>query len=365
MTQPADVFDPLNSGARNVLRAAHRTLEEATKEAPTPAVTLVEHDRAKMSAGPWAYTKLVEPATTDRFNEKAYLAINPDIRNAIATGQYASGLDQFTKIGHTQNRKMFFNDIDIIADIKRSKLDRFKDAFLPGILTNPRTFALDTVGDQFAEDVPISAWGYNPNIFEVVNRHRGGVIVDLGAGLRPEYFHDIINLELGNFITTDVRSFGETLPFKDQSIDCLFSIAVFEHVMRPWDVAKEIKRVMKPGGTIHIDTAFMAVRHGYPNHYYNMTLEGLANLFPYVEVEKTGASVFGHATYSLYWMARNFRDGLPEQNKGEFENMTIKEFLSFSDPHYVLEAKPYLRELSKTANDDMAFNISMTGTVRS
>lgn len=109
----------------------------------------------------------------------------------------------------------------------------------------------------------------------------------------------------------------------------------------------------------------MAARHGYPNHYYNMTVEGLSNLFENIDVEDVGASVFGHAAYSLYWVSRIFRDGLPEHRRGEFEDMKIGDLLSYSDPYFLLQDRPFLRELANVTNDDIAFNITLTGKKRS
>ncbi|SAL10652.1 putative methyltransferase [Caballeronia turbans] len=328
------------------------------------SVKIYEPTSERTSTNGWDCVRLIEKATPDRFNEEGYLAFNPDVRSDVEERNFRSGLDHFCKIGHTQNRKMVFHRIDLIREEKRKKLERFKDVFLPGLPVNERTLALDTVGDAVPDELPISAWGYNPDLFEAIEKHRGGVIVDLGAGFRPEYYPDIINLELGNFVTTDVRSFAEKLPFRDNSVDCIFSLAVLEHVMRPWDVAKEIERVLKPGGTLRIDTAFMAARHGYPNHYYNMTVEGLTNLFSQIDVESSGASIFGHAAYSLYWVSRIYRDGLPPQHRDKFSDMTIRELLSYSDPYYLLQDRTWLREIPKNVNDDIAFNVAMTGTKR-
>lgn len=328
------------------------------------SVNIFEATGKTQAFGPWTHIEVVCGATTQRFSERAYLAFNPDVQHMVATGQFGSGLDHFCQIGHTQGRRMFFNDIRLLDQAKRAKLKKFAEAFLPDLPLNPRTGALDTVEEQFAEDVPVSAWGYNADVMDVISKHRGGVIVDLGAGLRPQYFDDIINIELGNFITTDVRSFAEVLPLRENSVDCLISIAVFEHVMRPWEVAKEIERVVKPGGTIYIDTAFMAGRHGYPHHYYNMTVDGLTNLFPQVNVERSGASMYGHPIYSLFWMAKNMQIGLPVEDKAAFDGISIGELLSYSDPHWVLEAKPWLRNLARSVGDDLAFNVFMTGTRR-
>lgn len=325
------------------------------------AIRLFEHNGEREAYGAWTHIPLVLAATPDCFNERAYLAFNPDVRHLVEHGMYESGLAHFCDAGHGQGRRMLFNDYALVREAKRAKLECFRDVFLPGLPQNPRTDALDTVGEQFAEDVPVSAWGYNSDVMEIFNRHVGGVVVDLGAGLRPQYFDGIINIELGNFLTTDVRSFAEKIPLRDDSVDCLVSIAVFEHVQRPWEVAREIERVVKPGGTVYIDTAFMAGRHGYPHHYYNMTVQGLTSLFSKVKVERSGPSMFGHPTYSLFWTAKNMQLGLPDADRAAFDNMTLGEFLACGDPYWVLQAKPWLRNLAAGTTEDLAFNVFMTG----
>jgi SAM-dependent methyltransferase len=328
------------------------------------SVTVLEHTREVHSFGSWQHIKMIDTARKEFFNEAAYVDFNPDVRNLIALGQYKNGLDHFCHIGHTQDRKMIFNDVSIIREAKLNKLSKIEHLLLPDLQVNERTLAIDTVGVSFAEDVPISAWSYNSDLFALLEKHQGGVIVDLGAGFRPQYYFDIINVELGNFATTDIRSMAEKLPFKDNTVDVLFSIAVFEHVARPWDVAREIERVLKPGGIVRVDAAFMAPRHGYPSHYYNMTMEGLSNLFQQIEILESGASIFGHAAYSMYWVARAYREGLPEERRAEFDNMRIGEMLSYSDPIFLLQDRPFLKEISKNRNDDIAFNVAITGIKR-
>lgn len=46
-----------------------------------------------------------------------------------------------------------------------------------------------------------------------------------------------------------VRCDDETVPIESESIDAVFSTNVFEHVMRPTEMLREIRRVLKPGGS--------------------------------------------------------------------------------------------------------------------
>ncbi|MEO0476849.1 MAG: class I SAM-dependent methyltransferase, partial [Planctomycetota bacterium] len=45
-----------------------------------------------------------------------------------------------------------------------------------------------------------------------------------------------------------VRCGDKTIPLEDQTIDAVFSTNVFEHVMHPAAMLREIHRVLKPGG---------------------------------------------------------------------------------------------------------------------
>ena len=68
-------------------------------------------------------------------------------------------------------------------------------------------------------------------------------------------------------------------PFVDGAFDAVISIAVLEHVKDPFRCAREIARVLKPGGEIICCVPFLQPYHGYPHQYYNMTHQGIANLF--------------------------------------------------------------------------------------
>ena len=116
---------------------------------------------------------------------------------------------------------------------------------------------------------------------------RGDLILELGAG--------IDTCDLPNLVKTDAFVYSPALdyvvdahsmPFADNTFDFVYSLAVFEHLHSPWIAAKEIYRVLKPGGKVYILTAFMQHLHGYPYHYFNMTTMGLQRIFSDFEIIK-------------------------------------------------------------------------------
>lgn len=86
---------------------------------------------------------------------------------------------------------------------------------------------------------------------------------------------------------TDCICDGHDLPFADASFDIVTSIAVFEHLYQPFVAAREIKRVLKPGG-VHVGTvAFLEPFHA--NSYFHMSHLGITEVhraagFNHVEV---------------------------------------------------------------------------------
>jgi SAM-dependent methyltransferase len=128
---------------------------------------------------------------------------------------------------------------------------------------------------------------YSQDSEEIIHRCKEGVVLDFGAGHpHPDRWHPHVLLhEAVHYNQIDVVSVTPRLPYRDNCFDAIISQAVFEHIPRPWEVASELHRVLKPGGEIHIDTAFMQPFHSDPNHFFNMTLSGLREIFrPFREV---------------------------------------------------------------------------------
>ena len=105
-------------------------------------------------------------------------------------------------------------------------------------------------------------------------------MLDFGAGIQSDdrLYPHVVNLDAVHFRNVDVVNSCRALPFRDGRFCAVVSQAVFEHLADPFFAAAEVLRVLKPGGLVLIDTAFMQPFHGDPDHYFNMTLPGLREI---------------------------------------------------------------------------------------
>jgi SAM-dependent methyltransferase len=66
---------------------------------------------------------------------------------------------------------------------------------------------------------------------------------------------------------------------------------VLEHVPRPWVVAQEIRRILKPNGVCVVTAPFLQASHADPDDYFRYTIAGLESLFgePDFEILESGS----------------------------------------------------------------------------
>jgi len=200
----------------------------------------------------------------------------------------------------------------------------------------------------------ISAHDYDQYAIQLLEKHKDGIILDNGCGLRNTYYPQVVNFEIVDYPSTDVLGIGEALPFKDNSFDAVFSLSVLEHVKDPFLCAKEIMRVLKPGGDLYVAVPFLQPFHGYPNHFYNMTSSGLKNLFDpeLLQVKEVGVSKAGHPIWSLNWFLNSYKNGLPLKDQNDFLNLKVGDLLSTEISQKM--NKGYISNLSTAAKDELA-----------
>ncbi len=301
---------------------------------------------------------ILEAKVTDQnFNEDAYLLTNPDVTDAVRKGALKSGRVHYEAFGKRENRRIRFSP-SIIADAKRKKLERIKPILrsdMPYIETPVYyNFLSEELRSQFniIDTDAISSNGYDGYAMEIIKQNENGLVLDCGAGKRSVYFDNVVNFEIADYETTDVRGVGEALPFVDESFDAVFSLAVLEHVKDPFSCAREISRVLKPGGSLMCCVPFLQPFHGYPHHYYNMTSQGLKNLFvDYLAIDKVTVYESILPIWSLTWILRSWSEGLQGKTKEDFMQLKVADLIDSADKYLSM---PFVKELSIEKNIELA-----------
>ncbi len=95
-------------------------------------------------------------------------------------------------------------------------------------------------------------------------------------------------LERSNYTMVDIKSGPDvdvvadlhSLPLEWSSrYDACIANAVFEHLERPWIAAKEIARILAPGGVCYISTHQTFPLHGYPKDFFRFSTDALSLIF--------------------------------------------------------------------------------------
>jgi SAM-dependent methyltransferase len=95
------------------------------------------------------------------------------------------------------------------------------------------------------------------------------------AGIVPAGF---VNVDAEPFPGVDVAADVQALPFATGSVTAIECDAVLEHVRNAPAALKELVRVLRPGGYLHVVVPFHQAYHAYPSDYQRWTIEGLHEL---------------------------------------------------------------------------------------
>jgi len=202
----------------------------------------------------------------------------------------------------------------------------------------------------------VSAHKYDTIAQNIIGR--GGMVLDCGSGKKELEFDNLVQIEIVDYDNVDVLGVNQLLPFKDACFDAVMSLAVLEHVDQPFDCAKEILRVLKPGGRLYVGVPFLQREHGYPHHYFGMTRMGLQRLFKdEINIEKHHVPMSGHPIWGLWMILQSYRDGLEGEDRQTFHNMKVADFLSHGPRDFLTES--WVKNLSEEAR----WTIATTTTI--
>lgn len=113
-----------------------------------------------------------------------------------------------------------------------------------------------------------------------------GLVLDIGcADAKPRrYLPDaVLYLGLDHYSTAtgwygtrpDIYADAQALPFLDGSVDHSLLLDVLEHIPQPDRCLAEIRRVLKPGGSLTIQVPFLYPVHDAPLDFHRWTRHGL------------------------------------------------------------------------------------------
>ncbi|MEK7473210.1 MAG: class I SAM-dependent methyltransferase [Patescibacteria group bacterium] len=124
-------------------------------------------------------------------------------------------------------------------------------------------------------------------------------VLDIGAGLRADpsrgnrvdarraWIRPLLErvrydvLDPVDTYKPDIVGDLQAMPIDDAFYDSVICLAVLEHVSRPWDGVKEMRRILKPGGFLFLYVPFLAPYHAEPGYYsdfWRFTDEGIKTL---------------------------------------------------------------------------------------
>jgi len=121
----------------------------------------------------------------------------------------------------------------------------------------------------------------------------GGHLTVLDVGGRYQPYRPLFADRLQRYVAIDVEATefvdviadAQSLPFATASFDVVIATQVFEYIAKPDHAAKEMCRVLKPGGVVLASLAACAPRFG-DTEYWRFTPLGLRTLLaPFAEVE--------------------------------------------------------------------------------
>jgi SAM-dependent methyltransferase len=109
------------------------------------------------------------------------------------------------------------------------------------------------------------------------NNNRTGFkqyFIDTGAEYTGTDLTDGPDVDVACDLTKDSN------PLPKNYFDLVVCCSVMEHVPNPWDMARCIGNLVKPGGKLYISVPWVWRYHPYPDDYYRFSFSAIRYLYP-------------------------------------------------------------------------------------
>ncbi|CAG9172359.1 class I SAM-dependent methyltransferase [Cupriavidus respiraculi] len=177
---------------------------------------------------------------------------------------------------------------------------------------------VDIVSQNFTQFLP-----------HMESRRIDGFKLHLGSGNVPCRDAHVLSVDILPTPNADLVAEAEALPFADNSLAWVESDAVFEHLYDPMAAIAEVRRILKPGGAMLIDTAFMQSYHGFPGHYLNMTPQAVETLLvDDFELLESRVPFKDRPSLNIEVSIQRLIDGLPLAHRHELLGMPVSRLLA-------------------------------------
>ncbi len=168
-----------------------------------------------------------------------------------------------------------------------------------------RGFYRRIIGKVQNHTVHITAFPLNKALDKVFAENPSAKVLVIGAQEVDLQYPKLIYSDIYPGKNTSVILDAHAIPYPDETLDCVIAVAVLEHVVDPWQCAREITRVVKPGGYVYSSVPFLQPVHMGAYDFTRFTMLGHRRLWRQFEDISSGPDM-GPATSTAFALEHVF-----------------------------------------------------------